>query len=203
MVFFFEAGRTSTHAPTKRYNDFDMADSYIVPDLDYGDKEPVVKKEIAERLQNEKKRVVTDAPKKRAVYRGASVTSAIPKEKATKEEKPVTVIDNTMGLSDEQQAVLEEVKKGNSVVIDSVIGSGKTRTLQAICDYFSSLKILYLTYNKLLKLDAQKKITNRNVTVQNYHGFVYRYLINHPISPLTLVGGYRGCKEKFLKTERT
>ena len=176
-VWFFEAGRTSTHTPTKRYNDFDMADSYIVPDLDYGDKEPVVKKEMAECSQNEKKSVVTDAPKKRAVYRGASVISATPKEKAIKEEKPVTVIDNTMGLSDEQQAVLEEVKKGNSVVIDSVIGSGKTRTLQAICDYFSSLKILYLTYNTLLKLDAQKKITNRNVTVQNYHGFVYRYLI--------------------------
>ena len=131
-VWFFEAGRTSTHAPTKRYNDFDMADSYIVPDLDYGDKEPVVKKEMVERSQNEKKNVATDIPKKRAVYRGVSVISATPKEKTVKEEKPAASINNTMGLSDEQQAVLEEVKKGNSVVIDSVIGSDELPTTKVV-----------------------------------------------------------------------
>lgn len=79
-------------------------------------------------------------------------------------------------LSEEQQLVLDEVRNGKSVVVDSCIGSGKTRTLQAICDAFPNSRILYLTYNRLLKIDAQEKITNRNTTVQNYHGFVYRYL---------------------------
>lgn len=84
-------------------------------------------------------------------------------------------------LSDEQQAVLDEVKKGSSIVVDSCIGSGKTSVIQAICNEFPNSRILYLTYNRLLKLDAQEKITNRNVTVQNYHGFVYKYLVRRGI----------------------
>jgi hypothetical protein len=40
----------------------------------------------------------------------------------------------------------------------------------------NNLKILYLTYNKLLKVDAKQKIRNFNVLVTNYHGFVYPYL---------------------------
>lgn len=79
-------------------------------------------------------------------------------------------------LSDEQQAALEEVKQGHSIVVDSIIGAGKTTFIQAVCDSFPNSRILYLTYNRLLKLDAQKKIKNHNVTVQNYHGFVYKYL---------------------------
>lgn len=88
---------------------------------------------------------------------------------------------NGYELSDEQKAVLEEVKKGSSVVIDSVIGAGKTSLLQAIVNAFPYKRILYLTYNKLLKLDAQDKIKNRNATVQNYHGFVYKYLTRRNI----------------------
>lgn len=97
----------------------------------------------------------------------------------TKEDKYIT--DDSVvakySLSDEQLEALNEIRKGNSIVIDSVIGAGKTTVLQAICDSFPNMNILYLTYNKLLKIDAQKKIKNSNVTVQNYHGFVYRYLI--------------------------
>lgn len=35
---------------------------------------------------------------------------------------------------------------------------------------------LYLTYNKLLKVDAKSKITTKNVTVTNYHGFASKCL---------------------------
>lgn len=34
-------------------------------------------------------------------------------------------------------------------------------------------KILYLIYNKLLKLDVKSKIKNKNVIIINYYGFVY------------------------------
>lgn len=41
-----------------------------------------------------------------------------------------------------------------------------------LCDaYPPERRILYLTYNRLLKLDAKDKIKNHNVLVQNYHGF--------------------------------
>ena len=56
------------------------------------------------------------------------------------------------------------------------IGSGKTTSIQYLCNEISEKKILYLTYNKLLKLDAKKKIKNKNVVVQNYHGFAYGIL---------------------------
>jgi hypothetical protein len=79
-------------------------------------------------------------------------------------------------LTSEQQRVIEELNKGNSVVVDSCIGAGKTMVIQELCNHFSNKRILYLTYNRLLKLDAQGKIKNRNTTVQNYHGFVYTYL---------------------------
>lgn len=85
-------------------------------------------------------------------------------------------------LTDEQRSVITELEKGNSVVVDACIGSGKTRCLQYIVDYFSGKRILYLTYNRLLKLDAQEKIRNSNATVQNYHGFVYKYLVRRRIT---------------------
>ncbi|MEG7279848.1 UvrD-helicase domain-containing protein [Mesomycoplasma ovipneumoniae str. Black Butte] len=49
--------------------------------------------------------------------------------------------------------------------------------MQVLCDKFPiDKKILYLTYNRLLKVEAKNKIKNKNVTVQNYHGFAYGLL---------------------------
>lgn len=93
----------------------------------------------------------------------------------TKVKAQVSVLEK-YNLTDEQMKVIQALEEGKSVVVDSVIGSGKTRVLQAVCDHFPHQRILYLTYNRLLKLDAQEKIHNSNATVQNYHGFVYKYL---------------------------
>lgn len=93
----------------------------------------------------------------------------------TKVKAQVSVLEK-YNLTDEQMKVIQALEEGKSVVVDSVIGSGKTRVLQAVCDNFPHQRILYLTYNRLLKLDAQEKIHNSNATVQNYHGFVYKYL---------------------------
>ena len=97
-------------------------------------------------------------------------------------EKSVVRQKGLFSLTSEQFKVIEELEKGNSVVVDSVIGSGKTAVVQEVCNHFSHKRILYLTYNRLLKLDAQEKITNRNTTVQNYHGFVYSYLVRRSLS---------------------
>ena len=84
-------------------------------------------------------------------------------------------------LSDEQQLALQEVLQGHSVVIEACVGAGKTTFLEAVCRICNDRRILYLTYNRLLKEDAQKKITGSHVTVQNYHGFVYKYLVRRGI----------------------
>lgn len=85
-------------------------------------------------------------------------------------------------LSTEQQLFCNTALTGQNVRVEACIGSGKTTAIQALCDMFPKNKlILYLTYNKLLKVDAKAKIKNANVTVTNYHGFVYPYLVRNGI----------------------
>lgn len=85
-------------------------------------------------------------------------------------------------LSSEQQFFCNMALDGHNVRVEACIGSGKTTAIQALCDMFPKNKlILYLTYNKLLKVDAKSKIKNSNVIVTNYHGFVYPYLMRNNI----------------------
>ena len=87
-------------------------------------------------------------------------------------------------LSDEQELFLRRALLGDNILVDACIGSGKTTSIQHLCCAFpETTQILYLTYNKLLKLDAQKKIKNKNVTVTNYHGFAYSTLMKIGIRP--------------------
>ena len=80
-------------------------------------------------------------------------------------------------LSEEQLHFIEVAKSGKNVLVDACIGSGKTTAIQKLCEKLPlNKKILYLTYNKLLKIDARIKIHRRNVTVTNYHGYAYSRL---------------------------
>ncbi len=80
-------------------------------------------------------------------------------------------------LSSEQQLFIERALCGSNILVDACIGSGKTTAIQNLCNQLpSTKKILYLTYNKLLKIDAKSKIKKKNVTVTNYHGFAYMVL---------------------------
>ncbi|MDW2891377.1 AAA family ATPase [Mesomycoplasma ovipneumoniae] len=84
-------------------------------------------------------------------------------------------------LTEEQQNVVNLALKGENILVDACIGSGKTSVIQVLCDKFPiDKKILYLTYNKLLKFEAKNKIENKtenkNVIVQNYHGLTYGLL---------------------------
>lgn len=81
------------------------------------------------------------------------------------------------GLSDEQQLFIEKALRGENILVDACIGSGKTTAIQELCNRLPVTKrVLYLTYNRLLKLDAKAKIKKKNVTVTNYHGFAYMVL---------------------------
>lgn len=80
-------------------------------------------------------------------------------------------------LSPEQQDFIERAREGRNILVNACIGSGKTTAIQRLCEELpANRKILYLTYNKLLKLDAKSKIHNRNAVVNNYHGFAYTAL---------------------------
>ncbi len=76
-------------------------------------------------------------------------------------------------LSTEQQEFIDTALSGKDILVDACIGSGKTTSIQILCDNFWDKDVLYLTYNRLLKLDAKEKITDGSVLVQNYNGFAF------------------------------
>ena len=87
-------------------------------------------------------------------------------------------------LSDEQEVFLHKALLGENILVDACIGSGKTTAIQHLCRAFpETTQILYLTYNKLLKLDAKGKIKSKNVTVTNYHGFAFHMLRKVGVEP--------------------
>ena len=82
-----------------------------------------------------------------------------------------------MLLSEEQSKFVEIAQEGKNILVDACIGSGKTTAIQALCKELPrKKKILYLTYNKLLKIEAKSRIHEKNVLVTNYHGFAYMIL---------------------------
>ena len=86
-------------------------------------------------------------------------------------------MNHKITLSSEQENFIRLSQQGKNILVDACIGSGKTTAIQRLCDALpESKRILYLTYNKLLKLDAKSKIKNKNVTVTNYHGLAYSYV---------------------------
>ena len=80
-------------------------------------------------------------------------------------------------LSEEQENFINKALEGHNILVNACIGSGKTTAIQLLCNKLSkNYNILYLTYNRLLKIDAKSKIKNQNVIVTNYHGFAYMCL---------------------------
>lgn len=92
---------------------------------------------------------------------------------STKNIENITSQSN-ITLTNEQSKLISLAQEGKNVLVDACIGSGKTTTIQELCNVLYDKSILYLTYNKQLKFDAQSKIKNSNVIVTNYHGYANR-----------------------------
>lgn len=93
---------------------------------------------------------------------------------------PVTPAPPAITLSDEQQKMVDVAMTGRDVIVEACCGSGKTTTIQQLCQQIGrNQNVLYLTYSKLLKLDAQRRV--QFARVQNYHGVVYPSLLSQNI----------------------
>lgn len=82
-------------------------------------------------------------------------------------------------LSDEQFEFVNLALTNENILVDACIGSGKTTAIQVLYDRLKDKgkNVLYLTYNRLLKIDAVNKIKEKNkLLVNNYHGFAWRCL---------------------------
>lgn len=98
-------------------------------------------------------------------------------------------------LSDEQQDLIKLVKQGKNVLVDACIGSGKTTTIQVLCNELPQKKILYLTYNRLLKIESKAKIKSKNTVVTNYHGFASFVLLDNKIE----IGGVSDLIQTYIR----
>lgn len=77
--------------------------------------------------------------------------------------------------SEEQRVIIDSVKSGNNVIVDSVAGSGKTTLIQFIASEMSNKNILVFTYNRRLMDESNARFVELpNVRVFTYHSFVSR-----------------------------
>ena len=81
-------------------------------------------------------------------------------------------------LTEEQKAI---VNSTGNIRINAVAGSGKTTT---IIEYAASRprgsKILYLAFNKSVRLEAARKFEDRglhNVKVETAHSLAYKHIV--------------------------
>ncbi len=115
-----------------------------------------------------------------------------------------------MNLTKEQQSIISST--GN-IKINAVAGSGKTTT---VIEYARTRpkgsKILYLAFNKSVKLEAQKKFADKgldNVKVETAHSLAYKHIVfkhnynvraqGYKINELVELLGLQGNGEKHME----
>jgi hypothetical protein len=92
-------------------------------------------------------------------------------------------------LSDEQQYILDTVKKGGNVMVDAVAGTGKTTLILNIAHELSNQSILQMTYNSSLRLDVKTRVKNlkmENINVHTFHSLAVRYYKNNAFTDTEL-----------------
>ncbi len=94
-------------------------------------------------------------------------------------------------LTAEQTAIIQST--GN-ITINAVAGSGKTTTLVAYAAARPGSRILYLAFNRSVKLEAEKKFAEKglaNVQVETAHSLAYKYIVRGSRYTVKPEGGYK------------
>jgi len=81
-----------------------------------------------------------------------------------------------MKLSDEQQAIIEH---GGNLKVNAIAGSGKTTTILEYAKHRTNQSMLYLAFNKSVKLEAEHKLAQlqlKHVKVETAHSLAYKYM---------------------------
>jgi len=89
----------------------------------------------------------------------------------------------------EQLGVVNQVKAGHNVIVDSVFGSGKTTTILHIAQ-MTGLKCLCFTYSKYLKEETRVKTEKMgldNIEVHSFHSFGVKYYHDRAFNNIGLV----------------
>jgi F-box protein 18 (helicase) len=85
---------------------------------------------------------------------------------------------NTNTLTGEQEMI---VNSSGDTKINAIAGSGKTTTvIEYAASKTKASKILYLAFNKSVKLEAARKFADRglfNVKIETAHSLAYRHII--------------------------
>jgi hypothetical protein len=86
-----------------------------------------------------------------------------------------------MSISKEQSYVVECIKSGYSVVVDSCPGSGKSSTVISVANALpTTFRILQITYNSMLRKEFRDKIQGLHITnmdIHTYHSLAVRYFL--------------------------
>ena len=97
-----------------------------------------------------------------------------------------------MRLTSEQIKIVNSI--GN-IKINAVAGSGKTTTLIAYAQQRPKDRILYLAFNKSVRIEAEKKFAEqglKNVRIETAHSLAYDFIVRK--------NGYKVKKEGLFKT---
>jgi nucleoside-triphosphatase THEP1 len=84
-------------------------------------------------------------------------------------------------ISGEQKQIITCLEDNYNVIVDAVAGSGKTTASLFLANYFSTKKILLLTYNAKLKIETREKTVKyniNNIEIHSYHSFGKAYYDN-------------------------
>ena len=86
--------------------------------------------------------------------------------------------ENEISIHDDQLHIIESLKEGKNIIVDSIAGSGKSTTIMILAQKLPQKHFLQITYNSMLRKEFKEKIKSNgvsNIEVHTYHSFAVKY----------------------------
>lgn len=84
----------------------------------------------------------------------------------------------TQRLTDEQQAIVDRVKRGDSLKVEALAGTGKTSTLIAVASACPDRRMLYIAFNRSVAEEGRRRF-GANVEPRTAHSLAYASVGKH------------------------